>query len=139
VSTERQVASGQRADPSTQTVGEIVANLSQDTSRLMRQELALAKAEMRQEATTAGMAIGRLVAAGGLTLVVLILVSLAASDWLAESMDLTWAYLIVAAVWLVIAVILAVTGRNKLREVNPVPERTANTLLEIPETVKGRS
>jgi hypothetical protein len=127
-----------RTDDSNQPLGELVGRLSDDMSHLFRQEVALAKAETKEEAGKAGMGIGMLAAAGVLGLVVLILVSLAAVRALQEVMDLGWAYLVVAAVWLVVAAVLAVLGRSRLREVNPRPERTAETLREIPDALRGR-
>ena len=84
------------------------------------------------------MGAGMLAAAGVLSLIILGLASMAGAQWLANEMALEWAYLTVAAIWLVIAVILALVGRSKLRTINPVPERTAETLREIPDAVRGR-
>ena len=52
-------------------------------------------------------------------------------------MALGWAALIVAALWLIIAGVLALLGRNKLREVEGAPQ-TAETLQEIPPTLNPR-
>jgi len=128
----------ERADLANQSLGELVANLSETTTRLLRQEVALARTETRAEVQAASRAIGTLAVAGGLALVALILLSLAAARGLSEYMDLGWAYVIVGVVWVVVAAILYSAGRNTLREVNPVPERTKDTLLEIPNAVKGR-
>jgi membrane protein implicated in regulation of membrane protease activity len=53
-------------------------------------------------------------------------------------MDEAWAALLVAALWAVLAAVLAVLGRKKLREVQPKPERTVQTLKEVPDALKGR-
>jgi hypothetical protein len=127
-----------RADVANQSVGELVAQLSETTTRLLRQEVALAKTETRAEVQAAGRAIGTLAVAGGLALVALIMLSLASARGLSEYMDLGWAYVIVGVVWVVVAAILYSAGRNTLRDVNPVPERTKDTLLEIPNAVRGR-
>jgi membrane protein implicated in regulation of membrane protease activity len=57
---------------------------------------------------------------------------------LANVMDEAWAALVVAALWAVLAAVLAVLGRKKLREVQPKPERTVQTLKEVPDALKGR-
>jgi hypothetical protein len=119
------------------SVGELVAQLSEDASRLVRQEIALARTEVRQEAATAGKGAGLLAAAGMVSMVVLILLSLAAARALSEVMDLAWAYLIVAVVWAVVAAVLASAGRGLLQRANPKPERTVATVREIPDTLKG--
>jgi hypothetical protein len=125
------------ADPTQQSVGDLVGQLSEDASRLVRQELALAKVEVRKEAITAGKGAGLLAAAGMVGLVVLILLSLAAARALSEVMDLGWAYLIVGVVWAIVAAVLAAAGRKLLKQANPTPERTMSTVREIPDTLKG--
>lgn len=130
---------GSRTDVSQQSLGELVSNLSETTTRLMRQEVALAKAETRQELAVAGRGVGMLAGAGALGLVALIMLSMALVDWLSNAIDPGWAYLLVFALWVVVAAILASAGRRALKQVNPVPERTAETIREIPEAVRGRS
>lgn len=128
----------ERADVASQSLGELVADLSETTTRLLRQEVALARTETRTEVQAAGRAIGTLAVAGGLALVALILLSLAASRGLSEYMDPAWAYVIVGGIWVVLAGILYSAGRKTLAELNPVPERTKDTLMEIPDAVRGR-
>ena len=65
---------------------------------------------------------------------------LSISVWwgLANVIDEAWAALIVTAVWAVIGAVLALAGRKQLRAVNPKPERTIETLKEVPDALKGR-
>lgn len=126
-------------DPAQASVGELVGRLSEDASTLVRQELALAKAELREEATTAGKGVGLLAGACMVGLVVLIMLSLAAGRALSEVMDIAWAYLIVAVVWAIVAAVLASAGRKLLQQANPTPERTMSTVREIPDTLKGHN
>ena len=120
------------------STAELVGRITENLSALFRKEIELAKAETKAEAVKAGMGAGMLAAAGVLSLIILGLVSMAGAQWLSNEMDLQWAYLTVAGIWLVIAVILALVGRSKLRTLNPVPERTAETLREIPDAVRRR-
>jgi hypothetical protein len=122
-------------DPS---VAELVTRSTESLSELFRKEIALAKAETKIEARHAGVGAGMLAGAGILSLLTLGLVSLAASRWLSEVMDLGWAYLVVAGVWLLIAVGLALAGRSTLSKLNPTPEQTVETLREIPDALRGR-
>ena len=46
--------------------------------------------------------------------------------------------LIVAVLWGIVAGALFVVGRNKLKQVNPTPERTVETLKDVPDAVRGR-
>src|SRR3954447_4711196 len=50
-----------------------------------------------------------------------------------------WSALIVAAIWGIVAAILYASGRKKLREVNPTPERTVHTLKNVPDALKGEA
>jgi hypothetical protein len=127
------------AEPAEASLGDLVGRLTENYSRLMRQEVALARTEIRQEAATAGKGAGMLAGAGAIGLVVLILLSLALSRALAEVMDLGWAYLLVAVLWAVVAAVLASMGRSMLKRATPTPERTLATVKEIPDTLKGHS
>ncbi|MER5264581.1 phage holin family protein [Actinosynnema sp. NPDC002837] len=115
------------------SLGRLVGDLAEDLSRLMRQELELAKAEIRQEATKAGKAAGMLGAAGFAGYMTAVLLSLALAFGLATFMGLGWATLVVAVLWAVAGFALFSTGRARLRKVNPKPERTIETLKEDAE------
>ncbi len=120
------------------SVGQLVSEVTQDLSTLMRQELALAKAEVKVEAVKAAKGAGMLGAAGFAGYMVLLFASIAAWWGLAEVMASGWAALVVTAIWAVIGAVLFVAGRRQVREVNPTPERTKETVKEIPEALKGR-
>jgi hypothetical protein len=120
------------------SVGNLISEVTNDLSTLMRQELELAKAEMKQEAVKSGKAAGMLGGAGFAAYMVALFASIALWWGLANAMDEAWAALIVAVVWAIVAGVLAATGRKKLREVNPKPERTVDTLKEVPDALKGR-
>jgi hypothetical protein len=119
------------------SVGELLGQVAQDLSTLMRQELDLAKAEVKQEVTKTGKAAGMLGAAGFAGYMVLLFASIAAWWGLANVMDQGWAALIVTAVWALIGAALFAVGRRRLREVNPKPERTVETVKELPDALKG--
>jgi hypothetical protein len=124
-------------DVTSASVGELIGGVTQDLSTLMRQELALAKAEVKEEAVKAAKAGGMFGAAGFAGYMVLLFVSIAAWWGLAEVMAPGWAALIVTAIWAVIGAVLFAVGRQRMREVNPKPERTVQTVSEVPETLKG--
>ncbi len=115
------------------SLGQLIGELTEDLSRLMRQELELAKAEIRQEATKAGKAAGMLGAAGFAGYMTAVLLSLALAFGLATFMGLGWATLVVAVLWGIAGFALFSTGRSRLRKVNPKPERTIETLKEDAE------
>jgi hypothetical protein len=105
-------------------------------STLMRQELELAKAEVKQEAAKAARAGGMLGAAGFAGYMVLLFASIAAWQGLAEVMPSGWAALIVAVVWGIVGGVLFAVGRKRMSEVNPKPERTVETVSEVPGALK---
>ncbi|SNT63823.1 Putative Holin-X, holin superfamily III [Streptosporangium subroseum] len=112
------------------SLGELVGEIGEDLSKLVRQELLLAKAEVREEAAKAGKAAGLLGGAGFAGYMVAVLVTLAVMFGLGNVMDLGWAALIVAVIWAVAGAALYVSGRARLRQVSPTPERTVETLKE---------
>jgi len=120
------------------SIGRIVSQLTSDVGTLTRQELALAKAELREEAKQAGKGAGMLGGAAFAGWMLALFVSLTAMWALAEVMHLAWAALIVAAVWAVVAAVLAASGRKALRDVNPKPEQTVETLKEDAQWLKTR-
>ncbi len=125
-----------RTDTTAESLGDLVSDLTGDLSKLMRQELELAKAEIRQEAVKAGKATGMLAAAGFAGYLTTVLLSLALVFALGAVMPLGWAALIVAALWGIAGAVLYTSGRAKLRTVNPKPERTVETLKEDAEWAK---
>jgi len=127
-----------RPEVSGRSVGELVGEVTQGLTTLMRQELELAKAEVKQEAATAGKAAGMLGGAALAGWMTALFLSIALWWALANGMDEGWAALIVAGIWAVAAAILASVGRSRLRKVNPKPERTMQTLKEVPDALKGR-
>lgn len=128
-----------RPDVEGRSVGELIGELSGDLSKLMRQELELAKLEMKEEATKAGKAAGMLAGAGVAGHLALVFISLTIMWALGNVMDLTWAALIVTVIWAVVAAVLAASGRKKLKQVNMKPEQTIDTLKEDAEWARTRN
>ncbi|HEV7188027.1 MAG TPA: phage holin family protein [Blastococcus sp.] len=137
--------SGDRGTPTTETgrpdvegtsVGQLLGEVSKDLSTLMRQELELAKAELKVEAKKAGQGAGMFGAAGFAGYMVLMFLSFALWWGLENVMDAGWAALIVAVLWGVIGAVAFVLGRKKFAQVNPKPERTVETLQQVPGALK---
>jgi Putative Actinobacterial Holin-X, holin superfamily III len=124
---------------SDQSVGELVSGIAQDLSTLMRQELDLAKAEIRQEASKAGKAAGALGGAGIAGWMVALFLSFTLLYLLDSAIDAGWAALIVALIWAVIGAVLFVIGRNRLKSVDPTPHRTVETVKEDVQWLKSRN
>jgi hypothetical protein len=130
---------GRQPDVSDESVGELFGRVAGDLSTLLRQEVELAKAELRAEATKAGKAGGFFGGAGVLGHLTVAFLALAAVYGLGNVMDLGWAALIVAVLLAVGTAVLAQVGRTRLRQVNPVPERTVQTVKEDVQWVRTRN
>ena len=117
----------QGAEPS---IGELVKEIAGDLSTLVRQELELAKVEVKEEARKAGQSAGMLGAAGFAGYMVLVLLTLSGVFGLGAVIGLGWAALLAAAVWAAAGFFLLNAGRERLRRVRTRPERTVETLKE---------
>lgn len=120
----------QRPDVSDVSVGQLISEVTSDLTTLMRQEIALAKAEVRAEAAKAGKGVGMLGAAGFAGYLVVVFLSLALMFALGALMPLGWAAVIVAVIWAVVGAVAFGKGRAALKTVNPKPEQTVETLKE---------
>ena len=119
------------------SLGGLVSDISDDLSTLMRQEMALAKAEAKDSATKAGKAAGMLTGAGVAGHFVLLFLSLALWVALGELFGSDgWAAVVVAVLWGVVAAILAAVGRKQLKTVQGIP-RTTDTAKRVPDALKG--
>jgi Putative Actinobacterial Holin-X, holin superfamily III len=118
------------------SVGQLIANISHDMSALMRQEVELAKAELKTEVTKTAKGAGMLGGAGFAGWMTALFLSLALGWALANVMDAGWAFLIVGAIWAIAAAVLFLSGRKTLKTVHPTPERTVETVKQVPGALK---
>jgi uncharacterized membrane protein YqjE len=122
------------------STGELVKQLTQQTSDLVRQEIDLAKAEMMEKGKKTGVGAGILGGSGLMALFGLAALTTAAIAALSEAMDIWAAALIVAAVYMAVAGVLALTGRNRLQEAAPMaPEQTIETMKEDVEWARSQA
>lgn len=128
-------------DVSDQSLGDLAKRLSEQTSTLVRQELALARAEMQEKGKRFGVG-GGLLGAGGLlglyalgafvAAVILVLIEAGIDAWVSA--------LIVAAVLALIAAVLALAGRKQVQTASPpTPEQAIETTRQDVEHVKERA
>lgn len=120
------------------SLGEIVTDVTQDLTTLVKQELDLARTELKQEAAKAGKGAGMLGGAGVAALLFLVFLSLTITFLLDNWMPLEVAALIVTAVWAVVAAVLAARGRRELKQSNPQLPKTQQTLKEDAAWVKAQ-
>jgi uncharacterized membrane protein YqjE len=114
-----------------QSMGELFKQLSDDTSKLVRQELKLAQAELTEKGKKAGVGVGMFGAAAIVGLVALLTFTACVVAALATGMDVWLAALIVTVVYAVVAGGLALIGKQKINQATPpVPEQTVETVKE---------
>ncbi|RBY94545.1 phage holin family protein [Blastococcus sp. TBT05-19] len=118
------------------SVGALIGEVAKDMSTLMRQELELAKVELKAEAKKAGTGAGMFGAAAFAGYMVLMFLSFALWWALENVMDAGLAALIVAILWGVVAAVTGLMGKKKFQQVNPKPERTVETLQQVPGALK---
>jgi uncharacterized membrane protein YqjE len=120
--------------------GELVQQMSELVSRLVREEIGLAQAELKQKGKRAGVGAGlfgggtvlALYGVGALVAALVLLLAEALAPWVAA--------LIVAVVLLVIAGVLALVARSQVRKATPpVPEQAIKSVKQDVDTVKERA
>lgn len=125
--------------PSPETeIGALIGELSTEAKMLVRQEVELAKAEIKestQHATGVGAGFGAAALVGYLALAVL---AVAAALGLAEFLPGWLAFLIVGVVLVVGAGIAFIIGRKNLKALSPVPRKTIETLKEDMTWLRAR-
>lgn len=128
-------ATPSEAKAATTSLGDLLGEVSRDISTLMRQEVALAKAELKDSAGKTAKSAGLLGGAGYAAIMAVLFLSIALWWALGEVTGRGWSGVIVAVLWGIVALILYVIGRGTLKDIEGAPQ-TVETLKEIPETLK---
>jgi hypothetical protein len=127
-------------EKASESTAELVKNLSREVSDLVRQEIALARAEMMQKGRKAGRGAGMLsgaavlglAAVGGSMATLILLLDLVLPTWLAA--------LIVTAAYAAVAAVLGLRGKQEISEAGtPTPERTVESVKEDVQWAKTRA
>jgi MFS family permease len=121
-------------------VGELLKDLSQQTSELVRKEMELARAELTEKGKRAGIGAGMFGGAGLFGFFAFAVLTACFVLALAEAVDPWLAALIVAAVYGAIAGVLALTGKSQVQKATPpVPEQAQESVREDVEWTKTRA
>jgi hypothetical protein len=118
-----------------ESLGQLLTEVSRDLSTLFRQEVELAKAELKETAKKAGKGAGLFGGAGVAGLLALVFLSIAVWWALGYLIGNAWSGLVVAVIWGIVAAVLAMTGKKEIEEIDGAPQ-TVDSLKEIPETLK---
>jgi uncharacterized membrane protein YqjE len=133
-------ANGEADELRSHSTGELVKQLSEQTTTLVRKEIELARAELTEKGKVAGQgagmfggaAVAGLLALGTLTVVIIALLD--------KAMDLWLAALIVTLVYGAVAAVLAMRGRDRIKEgMPPAPEQTVETVKEDVQWAKNQA
>ena len=121
------------------SLGDLIGDLTSEFSSLVSTHVDLAKAEIKQDVRDAGKAGSMFGAAGVAALLALILLSSAAAWGLAEVMAAGWAFLIVGALWALVAAMLAFGGKKQIDDMDPGPQQTLEELKEDKQWLKNQT
>jgi uncharacterized membrane protein YqjE len=121
------------------STGDLVKQLSEQTTTLVRKEIDLAKAELSEKGKVAGQGAGMfggaavvgLLALGVLTAMILALLDKAMDFWVAA--------LIVTVLYGAIAAVLAMSGRDRVKQATPPAEQTVETVKEDVQWAKSQA
>ncbi len=122
------------------TIGRLVTDATRDISALINKEIQLAKSELKVSVKAGGTGVGLFAAAAFLVLLAIVMFSMALAyliHWNGDGLDLQWAFLIVFAVYLLIAALLGFIGYRKVRQVRP-PDRAIEQAQQTKRALTGR-
>jgi putative superfamily III holin-X len=122
--------------PEDPTIGKLVADASRDISSLLRNEIALAKSELKVSVKNGGTGLGLFGAAAFLGVMALIMLSVAFAYLISMTgLHLAWCFLIVFGAYLLLAGLLAFGGVRKVKKVR-APERAIHQAQETTTILK---
>ena len=122
------------------TLGKLVMDAQRDISTLISKEIELAKSELKVSVKHGGVGIGLFAGAAFLGLLAIIMLSVSLAyfiHWNGSGLDLHWAFLIVFALYLLIAGLLAFIGLKQVKQVK-APEKAIKQGKQIPQALKGK-
>ena len=134
------MANGESNEMRTHSTGDLVKQLSEQTTTLVRKEIELAKAELTEKGKVAGKGAGMFGGAGVVGLLALGTLTTMIIALLDKAMDLWVAALIVTVIYGAVAAILAMSGRDRVKAgMPPAPEQTVETVKEDVQWAKSQA
>jgi|SRR5947209_2695471 len=121
----------------------LVSGIVNDAQQLIRQEIALARSEVKQELNktkAAAASFAGAAAVGVLSAVLLSFMLVYLLNWVTNNVLPVWAcFGIIGGVYVLVALILFYTGKNKAEQINLVPPQTAETMKENVQWLKNQT
>jgi hypothetical protein len=130
---------GNSAEMRDNSIGDLLRQLSEETSTLVKQEFALARAELEQQGKRAGKGAGMLGGAGVAGLLMLGALTATLIGVLDTAMPFWLAALIATALWATVAGVLALQGKNEIEQATPPAPQTVETVKEDVQWAKTRT
>lgn len=122
------------------SLGELFGDLTRDTATLVRQEVALARTELSEKATKIGKDVGTIAAGGAVAYAGLIVLLIGFAAGLVAAGMAAWAaYVLVGLIVLAVGAFIAWQGCTALKNVDPMPRETVETLKEDARWVKEQA
>jgi uncharacterized membrane protein YqjE len=133
-------ANGESNELRSHSTGDLVKQLSEQTTTLVRKEIELAKAELSEKGKVVGQGAGMFGGAGVAGLLALGVLTVAIVALLDKAMDLWVAALVVTVVYGAVAAVLAMSGRERIKQgLPPAPEQTVETVKEDVQWAKSQA
>jgi uncharacterized membrane protein YqjE len=134
------MSSDQQSELNSRPTGDLLRELSNQTTTLVRQEIELLKAELTEKGKTAGVGVGMFGGAGLFGVFAFAALTTCIIAALTEVMSLWLAALIVTVVYAAVAAVLGLRGRDKVQEATPIaPEQTTESVKEDVQWAKTRA
>ena len=128
-----------RPSPDDPTIGRLVTDATRDISTLISKEIELAKSELKVSFKHGGTGLGLFAGAAFIALLAIIMLSVSIAYFIHwAGLGLHWAFLIVFALYTLVAAVLGFIGFKQVKRVK-APERAISQGREIPRALKGRS
>ncbi len=128
----------QGSDAEERPLGQLMGDMVSEVGTLVRQEIALAKVETREELGKAGKAAGMLGGAAVAGHMAVLFLSFALAWLLNQAMNRALSFAIVGVLYAAGAGAFALGGRNQAKAIDPVPEQTVETLKEDVQWAKAQ-
>lgn len=119
------------------SVGSLLKELVHEVPSLLRNELALARSEMRENMAGMQKAMGEIATGGAVAMAGLVVVLMAVVYALSEVMEPWLAALLVGGAALVVGYMMVSSGRRKLKNESLRPERTLESLRKDTHAIRG--
>ena len=124
--------------PADKSLGELFSTMTAELGTLVHQEIELAKVETKEEVNQAVRA-GSMFAGAAFSGHMAWLFGSLALAWLLDQwMNTAVAFLLVGLLYAVVAGALFMTGKTRIKQVDPVPRQTVQTLKEDAQWAKAQ-